>query len=71
MTRRTRGNQMEILRIRHNVAHKPIGAVSNVPLSSAMFKEFHSLILSTLEINGGQVKIRDTLNCYLTIGIFQ
>ena len=32
MNRRTRDNQTDILRIRHNVARNPIGTVPNAPI---------------------------------------
>ena len=39
MNRRTIDDEMEILWIRHNVAHNPICTVPNAPLASAMGKE--------------------------------
>ena len=40
----------------YNVARKPIITMPNSPLASALGKELHPPILSTLEIYGGQVK---------------
>ena len=56
MTRRTRDNQTEILWIRNNVAHNPIGTLPNAPLDYTPGKELHTPILSTLEIYIGQFK---------------
>ena len=39
-----------------NAARNPIGMVHNAPLASALGKELQPLILSTLVIQGGQVK---------------
>ena len=51
----------------YNGARNPIGTVSNAPLASAPGKELHPPILSTLEINGGQVKIdRERLYCVIS-----
>ena len=41
----------------YNLARNPIGMVHNVPLASAPGKELQPLILSTVIIHGGQVKI--------------
>ena len=40
----------------YNVAHNPIGTVTNAPLVSAPGKELRPPILSMLVISGGQVK---------------
>ena len=51
----------------YNLVRNPIGTVSNAPLASAPGKELHPPILSTLEINGGQVKIdRERLYCVIS-----
>ena len=41
----------------YTVALNPIWTVPNAPLASASSKQLHSPVLSTLAINGGQVKI--------------
>ena len=41
----------------YNVSRNPIGTVTNAPIASTPGKELHPPILSTLAIQGGQVKI--------------
>ena len=57
MTMITRDDRTKVLWMGYNVARNPIGTLTNAPIASTPSKELHPPILSTLEIQGGQVKI--------------